>query len=167
MKNLFTIDLKDYDSTWQTFVRPSVRGIILKEENKIAMVYSQKYHYYKFPGGGIEKNESHKQTLAREIKEETGMTLIPESVMEFGKVSRIQKKDDMENIIFYQENYYYTCKTEPEIKMQELDEDEKELVRIFRTLGRRERHEFMSTAYEFEKQAEIKGDTGTIDNSAV
>ena len=32
----------------------------------------------------------------------------------------------MENIIFFQENYYYTCKTEPEIKMQELDEDEKD-----------------------------------------
>ena len=48
-----------------------------------------------------------------------------------------------------------------------LDEDEKELVRIFRTLGRRERHEFMSTAYEFERRAEIQGDNGSFDSSAV
>lgn len=49
----------------------------------------------------------------------------------------------------------------------ELDEDEKELVRIFRTLGRRERHEFMATAYEYEKRVEIQGDNGSIDTSAV
>ena len=33
------------------------------------------------------------------------------------------------------------------------DEDEAEIVRIFRTLSRRERHEFMSTVYEFEKRS--------------
>lgn len=49
----------------------------------------------------------------------------------------------------------------------ELDEDEKELVRIFRTLGRRERHEFMATVYEYEKRAETAGDNGTIESSAV
>lgn len=43
-----------------------------------------------------------------------------------------------------------------------LDEDEKELIRIFRTLGRRERHEFMATAYDYEKRAELQGDNGTI-----
>lgn len=48
-----------------------------------------------------------------------------------------------------------------------LDEDEKELVRIFRILGRRERHEFMSTAYEFEKRAEIQGNSGTNDEAAI
>lgn len=49
----------------------------------------------------------------------------------------------------------------------ELDEDEKELVRIFRTLGRRERHEFMATVYEYEKRAEMTGDNGTIESSAI
>ena len=34
-----------------------------------------------------------------------------------------------------------------------LDEDEKEIIRIFRLLGRRERHEFMSTVYDFEGRA--------------
>lgn len=48
-----------------------------------------------------------------------------------------------------------------------LDEDEKELVRIFRALGRREKHEFMSIAYEFEKRAEIRGNSGTNDEAAI
>ena len=33
-----------------------------------------------------------------------------------------------------------------------LDEDEKEIVRIFRMLHRRDRHEFMNAVYEFEKR---------------
>lgn len=33
-----------------------------------------------------------------------------------------------------------------------LDDDEKELVRIFRSLDRRSKHEFMSTAYDFERR---------------
>ena len=47
--------------------------------------------------------------------------------------------------------------TEEEIAEQErtdniLDEDEKEIVRIFRMLPRRDRHEFMNAVYEFEKR---------------
>ena len=34
-----------------------------------------------------------------------------------------------------------------------LDEDEHEIIRIFRLLGRRERHEFMNMVYSFEEKA--------------
>ena len=125
MKRLFTIDLKDYNPDGEKFYRPSVRGIIFDDKGNIAMVYSQKYHYYKFPGGGVEGDETHIETLAREIKEEAGMTLIPESVKEFGEVLRIQKKDD-EGTILIQYNYYYTCKVEDEIGEQDLDDREKD-----------------------------------------
>lgn len=128
MKHLFTIDLKNYNPNGKKFYRPSVRGIILDDKGNIAMIYSKKYHFYKFPGGGIEKNETHIEALEREIKEETGMKLIPESVKEFGEVLKIQNGDDVgKNIIHFQENYYYTCRVEDEIGEQELDEDEKKL----------------------------------------
>ena len=84
MRKLFTIDLKDYNPNGEKFYRPSVRGIIFDNDCNVAMVYSRKYHFYKFPGGGIEGDETHLETLAREIKEETGMTLISDSVKEFG-----------------------------------------------------------------------------------
>lgn len=128
MKRLFTIDSKDYDESWEKFYRPSVRGIIFDEEGNIAMIYSQKLHFYKFPGGGTEGDETHVETLAREVKEETGMTLIPESAEEFGEVLRIQKRDDAgKNTIFVQYNYYYFCKVEDEIGEQDLDDKEKAL----------------------------------------
>ena len=127
MKRLFTIDLKDYDPNGKKFYRPSVRGIIFDKDGNLAMAYSEKYHYYKFPGGGIEDGETHIEALTREIKEETGLTLMPESVKEFGEVLRIQNKNEAgEDIIFVQYNYYYTCEVEHEVGEQDLDDSEKE-----------------------------------------
>ena len=74
MRLLFEIDKKDYNKNGTSFVRPSVRGIIIKD-GKIAMVHSLKCNYYKFPGGGIKAGEEHRETLLREVKEETGYTL--------------------------------------------------------------------------------------------
>ena len=128
MKQLFTIDLKDYNPNGEKVYRPSVRGIIFDNNGNIAMIYSQKYHFYKFPGGGIEGDETHLETLAREIKEETGMTLIPDSVEEFGEVLKIQNGDESsKNTIHVQRNFYYTCKVEDEVGNQDLDDGEKAL----------------------------------------
>ena len=123
MKTLFEIDLKDYDENAPRFERPSVRGIILKE-GKIALVHSLKYDYYKFPGGGCEKNENHHATLIREVKEETGLVVISSSIKEFGMVHRIQKGDFGDT--FVQDNFYYFCNVEKEVKSQNLDDYENE-----------------------------------------
>ena len=39
-----------------------------------------------------------------------------------------------------------------------LDEDEKEVIRLFRMLSRRERHEFMTRAYDYEKKMLKEGE---------
>ncbi|SHM25317.1 NUDIX hydrolase [Ruminococcus flavefaciens] len=123
MKRLFTIDLKDYDETYSRFKRPSVRGIIIKDKT-VAMVYSNKYDYYKFPGGGIEKNEDYISTLIREISEEAGLKVLENSICEYGSVLRIQKSRFAENEIFEQENFYYLCNVENSIHSQSLDDYE-------------------------------------------
>lgn len=46
------------------------------------------------------------------------------------------------------------------------DDDEREVLRIFRTLGRRERHEFMGIAYEYEKHMAVQGDKSTVNKNA-
>lgn len=123
MRLLFEIDTKDYNPNGKRFVRPSARAIIIKG-NRIAMIYSQKYHYFKFPGGGIEADEEHLSALIREVREEAGMVVIPESVKEYGCVHRQQKgkNDD----IFVQDNFYYLCQVRDEAVAQELDPYEAE-----------------------------------------
>lgn len=125
MKELFKIDLQDYDENFKVSKRPSARGIILKDK-KIALVYSKTEGYYKFPGGGFKENEDLKEALIREVREETGMIVIPESIKEFGSVMRRQKSNILPETIFEQENFYFFCKTENELSSQELDDYEKE-----------------------------------------
>lgn len=118
MRLLFEIDTKDYDPNGRAFVRPSVRGIIIRD-GRIAMVHSLKYDYYKFPGGGIEDGESPEQALIREVAEEAGLQVIPRSIREYGLVHRVQKGDQED--IFIQDNYYFLCDTEAEVRPQHLD----------------------------------------------
>ena len=123
MKLLFEIDKKDYDENGTCFVRPSARGIIIKN-GKIAMIHSLKYDYYKFPGGGIEQKEEPVNALIREVKEEAGLMVIPSSIKEYGMVRRMQKGEKED--IFIQENFYYLCDVENEISEQNLDDYEEE-----------------------------------------
>lgn len=94
---------------------------------KVAMIYSEKYHFYKFPGGGIEGDETHLETLKREIKEETGMILKPESVREFGGFANTKNAKDGKDVILVQYNYYYLCETGEWDRCAKLDDGEKEL----------------------------------------
>lgn len=121
MRMLFEIDKKDYNPDGTVGTRPSVRGIIVKN-GKIALIHSLKYDYYKFPGGGAEQNEDKIATLIREVREESGLTVVAESVLEYGMVRRKQKGDRED--IFMQDNFYYLCDAENDVSSQELDDYE-------------------------------------------
>ena len=123
MRMLFEIDKKDYDPSAPRFVRPSVRGIIVRD-GKLAMIHSLKLDYYKFPGGGTEPGEDHAAALCREVREEAGLRVLPESIRPYGQVHRIQKGQHGDT--FVQDNYYYRCCTEAAAQAQQLDDYEAE-----------------------------------------
>lgn len=123
MRFLFEIDTKDYDPNGTVFVRDSVRSIIVKN-GKVAMVHSIKYDYYKFPGGGIEDGESKETALIRETREEVGLSVIPETIQEYGYVHRIQKSEYPDTDHFIQDNFYYLCQAEEALQTQDLDDYE-------------------------------------------
>ena len=127
MKRLFEIDLKDYKESGNVFRRPSARAII-RRGDKIALVYSQKEKYYKFPGGGIESGESNVDAMIRETREEAGLVVIPESVREFGYVHRIQRSSSDPTECFVQDNFYYLCDALENTVSQDLDDYESEEV---------------------------------------
>ncbi|MBQ6755752.1 MAG: NUDIX domain-containing protein [Oscillospiraceae bacterium] len=122
MRELFSMDKRDYDGIQNWFVRPSVRAIITRD-GKILMVRSKTLGFCKFPGGGIEAGESHIEALAREVGEESGYLIAKESVRPFGMVHRVQKGDMGD--IFLQDNFYYTCEIADQCERR-LDDYERE-----------------------------------------
>ena len=125
MRLLFEMDKKNYGGCVRSFTRNSARSIIIRN-GKIAMIHSLKYDYYKFPGGGIEPGESDIDVLIRETAEEAGLTVVPDTIREYGYVHRIQKSTVEEDEYFIQDNYYYLCDVEEGVRPQKLDDYESE-----------------------------------------
>ncbi len=123
MRLLYEFDYKDYRMDGTIGRRPSVRAVIVNGD-KIAMVYSEKHDYYTFPGGGIDEGESHTDALIREVREELGLEVIPETIKEYGLVLR-KEKGFFEDL-FIQENFFYLCKAGETVVPQKLEDYEQE-----------------------------------------
>ena len=102
--------------------RNAVRAIIMKNQ-KILMVYSDKTKEYKFPGGGIEKDETKTDCLRREVLEEVGHNI--SSINEpLGYTDQIYNDIYDATKYFYQRSYYYFCEVEDEYVGMRLSESE-------------------------------------------
>lgn len=130
MKTMYfkmTIDGSNMDIYKNTIERIAVRAIIMKN-NHILLVQSNTGDF-KFPGGGVEKDESHEECLKREVKEETGYI----NCIVLDKIGTIieRKKDDFEkDALFQMTSHYYICDLVSEEK-DELHLDEYEAVLDF------------------------------------
>ena len=123
MRELFSMDRQNYNPDGPVYTRPSSRGIIVKD-GKLLLNYIAKFDSYEFPGGGIEAGETPEQALIREIAEETGRVVIPETIREFGIVIRRQQDSMDPDGIFEQRNYYYCCEVTDEVVPRKPDEHE-------------------------------------------
>ncbi|WP_372654502.1 NUDIX hydrolase [Halobacteriovorax sp.] len=106
----FEIDSLDNKSIFQ---RKATRAIALRDE-QILMLYTERYHDYSLPGGGIDKGEDIVDGLIRELKEETGAKNIS-NVEAFGIYEEYRpwyKPDfDIQHMI----SYCFTCTVDKEL----------------------------------------------------
>lgn len=106
MERLLLIDRNDYDGITAEISRVAVRGIILIED-KLLLIESSSGEV-KLPGGGQEDGEDDITTLCREVSEEVGCDVIPDSVREFGSVEE-RRRAFYEEAVWHQINRLYFC----------------------------------------------------------
>ena len=109
----------------KTDCREAVRAVVIRGD-RILMVYSPVNSDYKFPGGGVDKNESPEVALKREVLEECGMHLT-KILQEIGCVIEYLIPLKAEFDVFKMTSSYYLCQVNSTIEKQNLDPYEEAL----------------------------------------
>ena len=125
MERLLLLDAKDYDEDMDVCSRIAVRGIVFIGD-KLLLIEDNKGEV-KLPGGGQDEGESDSDTLIREIREETGYSVIPDTVRPFGYIEEKRRdfKSYHESRIFHQISRLYLCEVSDERGEIQLSEQEK------------------------------------------
>ncbi|MBR1724139.1 MAG: NUDIX domain-containing protein [Ruminococcus sp.] len=129
MQRLLLMDAQNYDPALDEIRRVAVRGIIFLD-GKLLFV-EDKFGVLKLPGGGQDEGETDIDTLIREVREETGYNVIPESIREFGSIEE-KRMSTHEEMIWHQYNNLYFCDVEAEQGECDYSENEKRYGMHFR-----------------------------------
>lgn len=121
MEKILVMDEHNYEDGLEEICRVAVRGIIFVD-GKLLMI-EDSFGEVKLPGGGMEPGEEDYQVLIREVKEETGYDVIPESIMPFGEIEE-KRLSVHEPMIWHQINRLYFCDVYPEKRLCEYSENE-------------------------------------------
>lgn len=123
MSTILVLDEKDYTEDMPVLERFGVRAII-KRNGLLAMQRSSTGEY-KIPGGGMDEGETVVEALAREVLEETGLVVIPESVRELGEILEVRRDIFDENIKYVAHSMHYGCEVEDTVLETAMTESEK------------------------------------------
>lgn len=104
------------------FHRKAARGIILNGEN-ILMLYTERYHDYTLPGGGIDDGEDAIEGLIRELEEETGAQNIRD-IREFGIYEEYRPWYKPDFDIMHMLSYCYVCTIDEQLGDTKLEDYE-------------------------------------------
>ncbi|MDE7222829.1 MAG: NUDIX domain-containing protein [Acetatifactor sp.] len=122
MEKILVMDEHNYGDNLKEIFRVSVRGIIFVD-GKLLMIENT-FGEVKLPGGGMEPGEDDDQVLIREVKEETGYDVIPESIKPFGEIEE-KRLSVHEPMIWHQINRLYFCDVYPAQGQCKYSENEK------------------------------------------
>lgn len=122
MKIIFEMDEHNYSDDMPVTERFAARAII-KKNGKYAMQHSPK-NGFKIPGGGIEAGESPKEALIREVQEETGLLVKPETIEEIGEI--IERREDKKKTgtKYVAHSFFYKCDVEETVTGTNRSENE-------------------------------------------
>lgn len=112
MRKLLELDYKDYDEAMPIYEKCSVRAIIVHDG--LLAVQKSRDGEYKVLGGVCEEGENHLETLLREVEEEAGLLVQPDSLRPIGMIE--EKRLDVFNRdqIYFCRTYFYSCEVSDE-----------------------------------------------------
>ena len=122
MNTLLILDKKDYTTDMQVIEKYSTRAVIIRG-GRIAMQRGAAGDY-KILGGGVELGEEYVQALCREVQEESGLIVIPDSVRELGEI--VERRRDVFDpaVVFECHSLYYLCEAQEEVAEPRMTESE-------------------------------------------
>lgn len=100
-------------------LRLGARGIIIREDGKIAIFYKSNKNEYKLPGGGLEGEEKPEEAFKREVLEETGCEI--EIIDNLGTTEEYKSLDNFKQI-----SYVFVGKVIKDTKKLNLTQKEKD-----------------------------------------
>ena len=100
-------------------LRLGARGIVIREDGKIAIFNKSNKNEYKLPGGGLEGEEKSEEAFKREVLEETGCKV---EIIEF--LGTTEEYKSLNN--FKQISYVFVGKVLKDTKQLNVTEKEKE-----------------------------------------
>ncbi len=113
MKKLRILDQKNYTDDMPIIERYSVRGIIVRD-GRIAMQQGGEGQY-KILGGGMDVGETIEQTLIREVREESGLIVIPDSIIEIGEIEEKRQDRFEHEKIYHCHSLFFFCDAREEM----------------------------------------------------
>ncbi len=113
-------EVKELNSS--KFTREATRAIVLNGDD-ILLLYTERYHDYSLPGGGIDDGEDKITALIRELKEETGAHSVT-NIKAFGQYDEYRPwyKNNFDYV--HMISYCYTCEIDDVLHQPELEAHE-------------------------------------------
>jgi 8-oxo-dGTP pyrophosphatase MutT (NUDIX family) len=105
--------------TGRIFKRRAARGIIFNEDN-ILLLYTERYHDFTLPGGGIDDGEDIVAGLIRELQEETGAKNIRD-IEALGLYEEYRPCQLPGYDILHMQSYCYFCKVDDDFGDTQLE----------------------------------------------
>lgn len=104
-------EMKDYK------LRIAARGIVMRDDGKIAIQYKTQKNEYKLVGGGMEENEDPQMAFKREVLEEAGCVV--EIIEQLGVVEEYRSRKNLKQI-----SHIFVAKVTKDTHLLNLDKEE-------------------------------------------